>query len=1002
MWGQICTESTYQTNFNVGFATYKSDILIHLSQWQYWWWFWFSFLWSFYYFVIIRTVKNRLTKMNPKMNTSLRGRGKWGDFIVALIPLSWCGNILLNSNFILRMIEWQNESSLFTVRIHGKQWYWVYKFDLKDAVDIMTAPKNIGHNRWILNTPNDLAVTDTYLQAMKLRSQLNWLHEYWHEVYKKELDTNAAIDFNKTDLQTLEKPNKIESYNTFTRVSSVKKNKIVNAIKSIDSKIAKHSSLDSKNSSLLTKQNLTLNLMALNHSKRGFKSWNYLYQPKFPTPIISKIFDSYDYLYEHMIEQIQPNKSTMLKTGIAEVKTPHYYKHTNHYKTLMNIITSDDVPSKTKTQILQSYITTRSNYINNLKLFAKNPKNRLIINEKFLNANTFKFSDWTWDQTKPIDTYIPLNTFKDFNNYVNGHNLLIFPLPFERVILNYLSVDSSLVSDEFATGVSTSNYKRSFYVTARCNDFNHTLSTKNSIFGELALSVSSKVQYILRKDYTDIAPISIFIEDLLVKQDNQLSSDTATWSQFFSKCNSLLGKKVYAPLLAMKYEREYSNLYDSLREQGPLYSKQIIINKTNAPVISQEVTKLIDKLKKNTTFDLLTLNNSLAMYRERLYFFIYKLAHPEIDFSKTPEEYSFFSFKDRMWLDSVKDILRLENLKYLLDNQKMKLKVKFSKMKGELNVRKIDKFTIKPAKIKADALIQYDAVNENFFNYPELYKQNIDLFSMSSRAAHNYDYIDLENEWDIEHNIKKKTAVGPLRILKNTLFTEEDASVMLKFRFFDANNELEEHLPANSDFLVLKQKRYKRKQAIKNTERYTINPIDGKKAKKAEFQKFYSNRVLYKMKAFENTLKFEEMDSYTFYKCIRNNRKKSDLLPVNLCRRLLRTKKTLVLPAHVNLTVVTNSYDVVHSWFLPGLGIKLDCVPGRSTHHSLYLDNIGFYYGQCAEICGRYHHHMPIRVCALPYEHFVVWWQTKGLPKLLKLNYKRTLNREYGYTKFVW
>jgi hypothetical protein len=43
--------------------------------------------------------------MNPKMNTSLRGRGKWGDFLVAFIPLSWCVNILLNSNFILRMIE---------------------------------------------------------------------------------------------------------------------------------------------------------------------------------------------------------------------------------------------------------------------------------------------------------------------------------------------------------------------------------------------------------------------------------------------------------------------------------------------------------------------------------------------------------------------------------------------------------------------------------------------------------------------------------------------------------------------------------------------------------------------------------------------------------------------------------------------------------------------------------------------------------------------------------
>ncbi|MBL7934610.1 MAG: hypothetical protein JNM51_02230 [Bacteroidia bacterium] len=50
----------------------------------------------------------------------------------------------------------------------------------------------------------------------------------------------------------------------------------------------------------------------------------------------------------------------------------------------------------------------------------------------------------------------------------------------------------------------------------------------------------------------------------------------------------------------------------------------------------------------------------------------------------------------------------------------------------------------------------------------------------------------------------------------------------------------------------------------------------------------------------------------------------------------------------------------------------MDCVPGRSTHHTFYIDNIGFYYGQCAEICGRYHHHMPIRLCALPFEHFVV------------------------------
>jgi len=122
VWGQIFLEASIQQNFNFGFSTHKSDVLIHLSQWQYWWWFWFSLVWVVYYYVIVTDASKRSLTFNPVLNTSLRSHGKWGDFLVALIPLSWCGNILVNSNFILRIIEWQNESSLFTLRIQGKQW----------------------------------------------------------------------------------------------------------------------------------------------------------------------------------------------------------------------------------------------------------------------------------------------------------------------------------------------------------------------------------------------------------------------------------------------------------------------------------------------------------------------------------------------------------------------------------------------------------------------------------------------------------------------------------------------------------------------------------------------------------------------------------------------------------------------------------------------------------------------------------------------------------------
>jgi hypothetical protein len=112
------------------------------------------------------------------MNTSVRGRGKWGDFLVALIPVTWCCNILINSNFILRMIEWQNESSLFTIRIQGKQWYWVYKYDPNTAQAVISTPKNIGHDRWRVFSGQESYNADTYYQAIHLAAHLEFQDSY--------------------------------------------------------------------------------------------------------------------------------------------------------------------------------------------------------------------------------------------------------------------------------------------------------------------------------------------------------------------------------------------------------------------------------------------------------------------------------------------------------------------------------------------------------------------------------------------------------------------------------------------------------------------------------------------------------------------------------------------------------------------------------------------------------------------------------------------------------
>jgi heme/copper-type cytochrome/quinol oxidase subunit 2 len=82
--------------------------------------------------------------------------------------------------------------------------------------------------------------------------------------------------------------------------------------------------------------------------------------------------------------------------------------------------------------------------------------------------------------------------------------------------------------------------------------------------------------------------------------------------------------------------------------------------------------------------------------------------------------------------------------------------------------------------------------------------------------------------------------------------------------------------------------------------------------------------------------------------------------------RLLEVDKPLYLPVNVKIRVIVSSDDVLHSWAVPSLGIKIDCVPGRLNVVEFKIARSGVFYGQCSEICGTQHGFMPICVIALP------------------------------------
>lgn len=483
-------ESTFTHNFLFGFPSQQSDILLHITHWQYWFWFWFTYFLVLYYFLFLRLIRFRTLKTSPKLNTSFRAHGKWGDLIICLLPISWCTNILSNSNFILRMIEWQSESTLFNLRIRGKQWYWIYKFELKVLSDVSSTPKNIGDNFWVLSSHKN---NDNLLFFIKQKHSLSFDQLTWPQSIKNNISSGNSASYN--------------------------------------------------------------NSLNFSPQDAGFNSVEPYLVPKYS------------------------NKPT----------------YTN---------------------------------------YAPN--------------SFYKLMSFTLRSSSGVQT-----NFSGFSSYPQ-------------------------------------------------NNFNST-------------AVNSHY------------PITI----------------TRT-----NKASSING-------------RAY-RLY-----------------------LSADNTQLLCKF------------NTIPVFQKKPF--------------------------------------------------------------------------------------------------------------------------------------------------------------------------------TNNLFLVVKQKRFS--TPIYKKSKNIINP---------------NNFIFTKNNLKHLNIYFNENRRHSFFSQISTN------------KRLLRTRRILVLPSHANIGLITNSFDVMHSWFVPGLGIKIDCVPGRSTHHIIYIDHAGFYYGQCAEICGRYHHHMPIRICALPFEHFLLWWYHYGSPFFLAGNQDRGKFAKQSLNSINW
>lgn len=90
--------------------------------------------------------------------------------------------------------------------------------------------------------------------------------------------------------------------------------------------------------------------------------------------------------------------------------------------------------------------------------------------------------------------------------------------------------------------------------------------------------------------------------------------------------------------------------------------------------------------------------------------------------------------------------------------------------------------------------------------------------------------------------------------------------------------------------------------------------------------------------------------------------------------RLLGVDNPVYVPVNKVVEVITTGADVIHSWAMPQMGVKMDAIPGRLNHTWFKATRTGVYYGQCSELCGARHAFMPIELHVVSDAEYANWF----------------------------
>lgn len=408
-------------NYNTGFPAYVSDVIIHLSQWQFWFWFWFSIFWILFILVIFKIFYYQNYKNIILLNTGLKSHGKWGDFLAAILPLIWCSGILINSNFILRTLEWQHENTLFTLRIHGRQWYWIFKYDMKTFLDMFNFKIRTG-KKFILLSNFNKKNKNIFKEILPYYSvhYNNNIKKFFNKLKKKNSERltqeiivlnnhnynfklKNLIYFIKNNFNKININKKLNKYNNFLNKDTITNIFYINKKKKINFK--KYSGIDNFENAWDVKwclrKNIIRNYIEPSISNK-FVNFNFIFldislNTKFFKNKKTSILFLKNFYFKYNTYVLEKNDSFFLNLHTNEISTPyHSFRNPEpkfYYILKQKRIKKLRVVKHNNLYLYKDIITKQivNNYNYKINKIINFNYNKNLIKKSIISGNLFKF-----------------------------------------------------------------------------------------------------------------------------------------------------------------------------------------------------------------------------------------------------------------------------------------------------------------------------------------------------------------------------------------------------------------------------------------------------------------------------------------------------------------------------------------------------------------------------------------------------------------------------------